>query len=83
MNKSIAEQLIKQVTKQVTNGVEGIGGPYYADEINPEKLIELVVKQCVIICQETGDLARKGCQVTEADVCGYRIEQHFGIDNGQ
>jgi hypothetical protein len=48
-------------------------------EVNIQKLIELVVNQCVIICTETGDITRKGCQVTEADVCGYKIKQYFGI----
>jgi hypothetical protein len=77
-NKNI-QKLIVSATEQVDVGPEGLGGSYYEDEINAEKLVKLVVEQCVTICQETGDITRKGCRVTEADVCGYKIRQYFGI----
>lgn len=48
-------------------------------ELTTEELVKLIVKQCVIICHEVGDIARKGCQVSEADVCAYKIEHFFSL----
>lgn len=71
------QELIRQATERVDTGVDGIGGPYYEDQLNPEKLIALVVEQCIDICETVSEENSVGCKVNSADVCSYKIANTF------
>jgi hypothetical protein len=68
------------------------GGSHYP-EVNPKQLIyftELVVKECLSICQKVHDDFESDGQKYDIDwmqrqiainICKSQIKQHFGIEN--
>jgi hypothetical protein len=70
------QELIKQSLELVTKNHKYIGDFSY-NEINPEKLIALVVEQCINICEIVAEENSVGCKVNAADVCGYKIANTF------
>lgn len=81
MNKEIKKRLIKEATKRVDVGPEGLGGSYYEDELSPGKLIKLVVNECIRLLER--DIIRNG-PTPENKRTNLHIEtirKHFGIED--
>ena len=73
--KELVKTLIDQA--MVPSGLEGLGGPHL--ELDPEKLVELVVKECVAqICPEGAPNEAAGGDIS-LYLAAERIEAHFGI----
>jgi|LakMenEpi03Aug12_release.lakeMendotaPanAssembly.Ray.scaffolds.fasta_scaffold2111393_2 hypothetical protein len=84
MNSKLQE-LIKQATERVEVGPEGLAGPYYEDELNAEKLVELVVNECLNVIHTNKRCPDGWIGSHEAGFqfgCNKSIENikdHFGI----
>jgi len=78
MNERIRE-LINQSME--STGVEGLGGSYM--ELNPEKFAELIVQECVTICeqQRTKILQNPNDPSWTEHLAEVQtnIKQHFGV----
>ena len=72
MNKRIRE-LAEQAME--STGVEGLGGEYR--ELNPEKFAELIVRECVTICNSVQE--QYGQYTFTATTVKNRIQEHFGV----
>jgi len=78
MNERIRE-LINQSME--STGVEGLGGSYM--ELNPEKFAELIIQECVTICeqQRTKILQNPNDPSWTEHLAEVQtnIKQHFGV----
>ena len=70
---------IRELVRESNLDVYGLGKERYKWEYTVEKFAELIVGECVAICQnvdgEDNIDARSGRQD-----CAMRIEQHFGVE---
>ncbi len=53
MNKLTTELINQSTTREMVG--EGLGG-YYEDELDPNKLIEFVTRECISLIQDNGHL---------------------------
>lgn len=93
MNDKI-KNLIKQCTTMECYE-EGLGGGYYDEVFDKEKFAELIINECINLCQENGeDVDNGNCFVKDAKrldlynnycgtgsyECAELIKQHFGVE---
>ena len=77
MNERIRE-LVEQAGGNFGQGLEF--AVVFGESEDFEKFAELIVKECIGVIEEVGNQHRVGDQVTESDVCGHKIKQHFGVE---
>ncbi len=79
---------IKELLVQCTQ--ESIDGSFANRYVDQEKFAELVVKECLSICQKVHDEFESDGQKFNIDwmqrqiainICKSEIKQHFGIEN--
>ena len=75
MNERINE-LVKQA--MTPSGVEGLGGPYM--ELNPEKLAELIVRECAQLARDTNLEDVEGGDSAVLRAAKRQILEHFGVE---
>ena len=65
---------IKELIKQATTIEEHKWGVSY-DNFDKEKFAELIVRECVGICNDTNDAS-----YLNGVIAGRKIKQHFGVE---
>ena len=71
-------QRIRELKEQATRTAMWIGDPD-AGELDAEKFAELIVRECVAICEDTeGDPSADSRWGRRC--CALEIREHFGVD---
>ena len=76
MNTKIME-LFRQAGGTVIVGTDELRT--YTDHFNPEKFAELIVRECVGICQDTDGEDNIDARSGRQD-CAVEIREHFGVE---
>jgi hypothetical protein len=76
MNDKI-KNLIKECTTMECYE-EGLGGGYYDEVFDKEKFAELILRDCIKICDAVQ--IKYGKYTFTARVCKEDIKQHFGVE---
>lgn len=80
---------INELYKQAHDNIQDCGGHLYYDEnFNPEKFAELIVKECISICENTcipieisewKDMTKKEMSAFTAIALAKEIRKEFGV----